>query len=71
MELSLLNAKMSVNSTSLTLRTQLFSLFSYLRIVDYEDVELLPPYYMPDIEMTPNRCSTRHGRDRRIRSNNS
>ena len=51
MELSLLNAKMSVNSTSLTLRSQLFSLFSYLRIVDYGDIELLPPYYMPDIEM--------------------
>ena len=51
MELSLLNAKMSVNSTSLTLRTQLFSLFSYLRIVDYGDIELLPPYYMPEIEM--------------------
>ena len=51
MELSLLNAKMSVNSTNLTLRTQLFSLFSYLRIVDYGDIELLPPYYMPEIEM--------------------
>lgn len=51
LELSLLNAKMSVNSTGLALRTQLFDLFSYLRIVDYDGIELLPPYYMPDIEM--------------------
>ena len=51
LELSLLNAKMSVNSTGLTLRTRLFDLFSYLRIVDYDGIELLPPYYMPDIEM--------------------
>ena len=29
----------------------MFSLFSYLRIVDYGDIELLPPYYMPEIEM--------------------
>ena len=47
LELSLLNAK----SHSLTLRTRLFALFSYLRIVDYQDIELLPPYYMPEIEM--------------------
>ena len=51
LELSLLNAKMNVNSHSLTLRTRLFELFSYLRIVDYQDIELLPPYYMPEIEM--------------------
>lgn len=51
LELSLLNAKMDVNSSGLTLRTRLFELFSYLRIVDYDGIELLPPYYMPDIEL--------------------
>ena len=51
LELSVLNAKMSVNSTSLTLRSRLFELFSYLRILDYDNVELLPPHYVPDIEM--------------------
>lgn len=51
LELSLLNAKMDVNSSGLTLRTCLFDLFSYLRIVDYDGIELLPPYYMPDIEL--------------------
>lgn len=51
LELSLLNAKMDVNSSGLTLRTRLFDLFSYLRIVDYDGIELLPPYYMPDIEL--------------------
>lgn len=51
MELSLLNAKMNVNSTGLTLRIKLFNLFSYLRVADYGNIELLPPYYMPEIEM--------------------
>lgn len=51
LELSLLNAKMSVNTSGLTLRTRLFDLFSYLRMLDYGNVELLPPYYMPDIVM--------------------
>lgn len=51
LELSQLNAKMSVNTSGLTLRTRLFDLFSYLRMLDYGNVELLPPYYMPDIVM--------------------
>lgn len=51
LELSLLNAQMGVNSNSLTLRTRLFDFFSYLRIVDYDNIELLPPYYVPDVEM--------------------
>lgn len=71
MELSLLNAKMSVNSTSLTLRTQLFSLFSYLRIVDYGDIELLPPYYMPEIEMNAEQVLDKAWTGSSHRSNNS
>lgn len=51
LELSLLNAKMNVNTRRLALRTCRFDLFSFLRIFDYADMDLLPPYYMPDITM--------------------
>jgi len=49
LELSLLNAQMEVNNNLLALNKCQFSLFSYLRITDYADVELLPPYAIPDI----------------------
>lgn len=49
LELSLLNAQVEVSNNLLALNNQRFKLFSYLRIPDYEDVELLPPYAIPDI----------------------
>lgn len=49
LELSLLNAQVEVSNNLLALNNQRFKLFSYLRIPDYEDVELLPPYAIPDM----------------------
>ncbi len=49
MELSLLNEQVAVNDNKLSLDDCLFSLFSYLRITDYEGVELIPPYTVPDV----------------------
>ena len=51
LELSMLNAKMNVNSTGLTLRTRMFELFFYLRITDYDDIELMLPHDVPDVEL--------------------
>lgn len=49
MELSLLNEQVAVNENKLTLDDKLFSLFSYLRIKDYEGIELVPPYSTPEL----------------------
>ena len=49
MELSLLNEQVAVNDNKISLDDCLFSLFSYLRITDYEGVELIPPYSIPDV----------------------
>ena len=49
LELSLLNAQVDVKNHELTLKNQKFRLFSYLRIFNYEDIELTPPYSIPDV----------------------
>lgn len=49
MELSLLNEQVAVNDNKISLDDCLFSLFSYLRITDYDGVELIPPYSIPDV----------------------
>lgn len=49
LELSMLNAKMNINTARLTLENRLFNLFSYLRIINYDQVTLSPPYTIPDI----------------------
>lgn len=51
LELSLLNAQVDVNSQELALKDQKFRFFSYLRIFDYESIELVPPYIIPDISV--------------------
>ena len=51
LELSLLNAQVDANNNELTLRSQKFQLFSYLRLFDYEKIDLLPPYSIPDINV--------------------
>lgn len=49
MELSLLNARMAVNKNKLNLDDMMYSLFSYLRVTDYEHTELVPPYVVPEL----------------------
>lgn len=49
LELSLLNARMAVNKNKLNLDDVMYNLFSYLRVSGYENVELVPPYTVPDI----------------------
>lgn len=49
MELSLLNAKMAVKKNKIILDDAMYDLFSYLRLTDYENAELMPPYTVPDI----------------------
>ncbi len=49
LELSLLNARVSVNNNRIALDDAKYNLFSYLRVTDYENAELIPPYAIPDI----------------------
>ena len=59
LELSLLNAEVEANSHRLTLDDQLFKLFSYLRMTDYEGVTLLPPYTVPDLVVNTDEVVSR------------
>ena len=59
LELSLLNAQVEVNSHRLTLDDQLFKLFSYLRMTDYQGVELIPPYTVPDLVVNTDEVVSR------------
>lgn len=52
LELSVLNAKVAVTNNKLKLDEQLFNLFSYLRLTDYQGAELLPPSEVPDIAIS-------------------
>ena len=49
MELSLLNEQVNVNDKKLQLHDRLFRFFSFLRLTDYDDAELVPPYSIPDL----------------------
>ncbi len=49
MELSLLNARVSVNNGRIVLDDAMYNLFSYLRVTDYENASLLPPGNVPDL----------------------
>lgn len=49
LELSLLNARVSVNKNKIELDDMMYNLFSYLRVSDYEATELLPPVSVPDM----------------------
>lgn len=49
LELSLLNARVAVNTYKLELDDRMYQLFSYLRVTEYVDAELVPPYVVPDI----------------------
>lgn len=52
LELSLLNAQVDVNNQELVLKSQKFRLFSYLRVFNYESIELVPPYSIPEISIS-------------------
>lgn len=54
LELSLLNADVEVTDNLLALENSKFSLFSYLRVIDYKDIELLPPYTISDKTIVVN-----------------
>ena len=49
MELSVLNARMSVNKNKQNLDDVMYNMFSYLRVSDYNEAELVPPYSVPEI----------------------
>ena len=49
LELSLLNAKVAVTNNKLKLDEQMFNLFSFLRLTDYQGAELLAPSAVPDV----------------------
>ncbi len=51
MELSVLNAQVEVSNNLLSLNTKRFGLFSYLRVVNYEGIELQPPYSVPNLNI--------------------
>ena len=49
LELSKLNTKVEVNNSKIKLDDGLFNLFSYLRVTDYQGVELTPPSNVMDM----------------------
>lgn len=49
LELSMLNAQMSISYGELSLENALFNLFSYLHIDDYKHIKLITPATLPDI----------------------
>lgn len=49
LELSMLNTKVEVNNSKIKLDDGLFNLFSYLRVTNYQDVELTPPSNVMDM----------------------
>lgn len=59
LELSLLNAQVAVENNVLTLKNQMFRLFSYLRIYDYDDIELIPPFTIPDVTVSADEVVNR------------
>ena len=49
LELSLLNARVAESKNKLALDDKMYQLFSYLRVSDYSQAELVPPYHVPDM----------------------
>lgn len=72
LELSVLNAKLAVTNNKLSLENQLFYLFSYLRISDYQDVELTTPDQIPDMTINVGEAvgyaiaNSSHSRNQRL-----
>ncbi|MCC8114311.1 MAG: TolC family protein [Bacteroidales bacterium] len=53
LELSLLNARVDVKNLQIELETARFTLFNYLRAIQYENVELIAPTEIPQILLEP------------------
>ena len=51
LELSLINARVAVNKQKLVLEDQLYQLYSYLRVNDYDGVELTVPDTVPKMQV--------------------
>lgn len=49
LELSLLNAKVAVTNSKIVMDNQLFNLFSYLRVKEYDGVQLMEPTNIPNL----------------------
>ena len=49
LELSAINARVSVKEYQLDLDDKIYQFFSYLHVKDYEGAELVPPYYVPEV----------------------
>ena len=49
MELSVLNARVAEGNNRIILDDAMYNLFSYLRVTDYHDATLVPPYSVPDV----------------------
>ena len=54
LELSLLNAQVEVNNNEQTLRSQKYRLCTFLRIPINTEIDLIPPYTIPSINVNPN-----------------
>lgn len=59
LELSMLNAEMSISNHRLTLDNALFRLFSYLNIADYKNIELVAPTTLPQITISSDEVVAR------------
>lgn len=49
MELSLLNARVAARQHQIALDDARYALFSYLRVSDYDQATLIPPYTLPEV----------------------
>lgn len=72
MELSQINARVSEARNRLSIDDAMYDLFSYLRVTDYEQAELLPPYSVPDIVLSMDEvlqkamANSSHTREQRL-----
>ena len=72
MELSQINARVSEARNRLSLDDAMYDLFSYLRVTDYEQAELLPPFSVPDIVLSMDEvlqkamANSSHTREQRL-----
>lgn len=77
MELSVLNARVSEGNHRITLDDAKYNLFSYLRVTDYENAELVPPYNVPDLVISMDEVlqkaitNSSHTREQRLQMLNA
>lgn len=54
LELSAINARMATVTQRMELDDEMYRLFAFLRLSDYEKAELVPPHFVPDITLSAN-----------------